>query len=71
MADAASAPTATVVQNGGEHGITIRWGTTTISGVATGLKAAPGAYANRWTLQVSGTYGGATWTFQGSNDGST
>lgn len=70
MADAASTPKANIEAQP-ERGATVTWGTTTISGLATGAKANLGAYAGRWTLQVDGTYGGATWTLQGSNDGTT
>lgn len=67
MADTASTPAANLTLSG-DLGATIQWGTATISGVATGAPAKPGLYGGNWTLQVSGTYGGATWTFQGSND---
>lgn len=70
MADAASTPSANIATYG-EGGALLTFGTTTVSGLATSKAADLSYWPAVWTLQVSGTYGGATWTLQGSNNNST
>ena len=68
MADAASTPAAKVVGDNNGHQI-VTWGTTTITGAATGNKVSFPSSLEALSIQFVGTWGSATAVVEGSNDG--